>query len=149
MHLAFYQWTSRGSRKMVLQQYWRKLQRWWALVGPFAFNLQSIWSQTILVGFRSGDCGGQVIWRITLSRSNSHYTARRWLLSLSCWKINDLTKRKLAGMACRCKMLWWPCWFSVPSILNKWSKSFIAAIWPDKLDSHSLLTTFDGKTVLE
>ena len=48
---------------MVFQQSWRSTQRCWALVGCFFFTLRSNSSQTISVGFRLGDCGGQVIWR--------------------------------------------------------------------------------------
>ena len=40
--------------------------------------------------------------------------------SLSCWETNDSpTKRKPDGMAYRCRILWQPCWLSVPWILNK------------------------------
>jgi hypothetical protein len=41
----------------------------WALVGCFSFTLRSNSSQTIAIGLRSGDCGGQVIWCSTRSLS--------------------------------------------------------------------------------
>ena len=54
------------------------------------------------------------------SWSNSPYTAWKCVGPLSCWKTNDSpTKRKPDGMAYRCRMLWLPCWLSVPCILNK------------------------------
>jgi hypothetical protein len=69
---------------------------------------------------RSGDCGGQVIWCSTPSRSNSPYSLEVCVGSLSCWKTNDSrTKHKPDGMAYRCRMLWQPCWLSVPWTLNK------------------------------
>ena len=48
------------------------------------------------------------------------YTAWRCVWSLSCWKTNySPTKRKPGGMAFCCRILWWPCWLSLPWILNK------------------------------
>ena len=73
---------------MVFQRSWRSSQRCWALVCCFAFTLWSNSSQTISVRFGLSDCGGQV------------------------------TKCKADGMACRCRMLWSPCWFSVHWILS-------------------------------
>jgi hypothetical protein len=52
--------------------------------------------------------------------SNSPYKAWRCDGSLSCWKTNDsTTRREPNGMVYRCRMLGWPCWLSVPWILNK------------------------------
>jgi hypothetical protein len=57
--LAFSQLASWG---MLFQQSWRSSHISWALVGCFFFTLRSNSSQTISIGLRSGDCGGQVIW---------------------------------------------------------------------------------------
>ena len=47
------------------------------------------------------------------------HTSWRCVGSLSCWKTTDSpTKRKPDGMANRCRMLWYPCWLSVPWIIN-------------------------------
>ena len=56
--LAFSQPASPGR---LSQQSWRSSHICWAL-GCFSFILQSNSSQTISIGLRSGDCGGQVIW---------------------------------------------------------------------------------------
>ena len=57
--LAISQSTSSG---MLFQQSWRSSHICWALVGSFSFTLRSNSSQTISIGLRLGDCGGQVIW---------------------------------------------------------------------------------------
>ena len=64
--LAFSQPASPG---MLFQQSWRSSHICWALVGCFSFTLRSNSSQTISIGLRSGDCGGQVIWCSTPSLS--------------------------------------------------------------------------------
>ena len=69
-------------------------------------------------------CWGRVIVEAALHHSpswpNSPYTAWRCVLSLSSLKTNDSpTKRKPDGMLYRCRMLWLPCWLSVPWFLNK------------------------------
>ena len=51
--LAFSQPASPGMRFQ---------QSCWALVGCFSFTLWSNSPQTISIGLRSGDCGGQVTW---------------------------------------------------------------------------------------
>jgi hypothetical protein len=56
--LAFSQPASWG---MLFQKSWRSSHICWALVGCFYFTLLSNSSQTISIGLRSGDCGGQVI----------------------------------------------------------------------------------------
>ena len=97
---------------MVFQQSWRSSQRCWALVGCFAFTLQSNSSQTISVGFRLSDCGGQVI-SITLFHGQI-----------------ALTKpRRVFGAIVLLKNKWWSHqaqsrWYgmslqNVPLILNK------------------------------
>ena len=78
-----------ASPGMLFQQSWRSSHICWALVGCFSFTLRSNSSQTISIGLRSGDCGGQVIWCSTHhspSCSNSPNTAWRCVGSLSCWK---------------------------------------------------------------
>ena len=68
---------------MLFQQSWRSSHICWALVGSLFFTLWSNSSQTISVWFRSGDCGGQVIWCSTPSLSfleNGPYTAWRCVL---------------------------------------------------------------------
>ena len=52
----------------------------WALVGCFSFNLRSNSAQTISIGLRSGDCGGQVIWCSTISLPFLVNTAWRCVL---------------------------------------------------------------------
>ena len=64
--LAFSQPASPG---MLFQQSWSSSHICWALVGCFSFTLQFNSSQNISIGLRSGDCGGQVIWRSTPSLS--------------------------------------------------------------------------------
>ena len=58
-----------ASPRMIFQQSWRSSHICWALVGCFFFTLWSYSSQTISIGLRSGDCGGQVICCSTLSLS--------------------------------------------------------------------------------
>ena len=62
--LTFSQPASPG---IIFQQSWRSSHICWALVGCFSFTLQSNSSQTISIGRRLGDCGGQVIWCSTPS----------------------------------------------------------------------------------
>ena len=51
------------------------------------------------------------------SWSNGPYTAWRCVGSLSCWKTNDSpSKCKPDGMVYHCRMLWYSCCLSVPSI---------------------------------
>ena len=54
---------------MLFQQSWRSSHICWALVGCFSFTLQSNSFQTISIGLRLADCGGQVIWFSTPSLS--------------------------------------------------------------------------------
>lgn len=85
---------------------WKSFQTCWVLSGCFSFTLCSNASQTISIGFRSGDCGSQVVWLWcgTLSLSfleklilhNLHVCFG----FLFCWKTNDL---KPDGMMCHCK----------------------------------------------
>ena len=51
--------------------------------------------------------------------SNRPYTAWRCVLGHCPVKKDSPTKRKPDGIAYHCRMLWWPCWLSVPWILNK------------------------------
>ena len=64
--LAFSQPASPG---IIFQQSLRSSHIWWTLVGCFSFTLQSNSSQTISIGLRSDDCGGQIIWCSSLSLS--------------------------------------------------------------------------------
>jgi hypothetical protein len=57
--LAFSQPASPG---MLFQQSWRNSHICWALAGCFSFNLLSNSFQTVSIGLKSGDCGGQVNW---------------------------------------------------------------------------------------
>ena len=51
---------------------------------------------------------------------NSPYTAWRCVGSWSCWKTHhNPTKYKPDRMVGCCRTLWYPCWLSVPWILNK------------------------------
>ena len=66
---------------MLFQQSNRSTHICGSLDCCFSFTLWSNSSQTISIAFRSGDCGGQVIWDAalhnSLSWSNSPYTAWR------------------------------------------------------------------------
>lgn len=77
---------------------------------PFAFTLQSTSSQSVWIGFRSGDCESQVVWHSTPSNPFSVksplHSLEVCLWSLSCWEINDgPTQGKLDGLACCCTIL--------------------------------------------
>ena len=103
---------------------WRSSHISWALVGCFSFTLQSNSTQTISIGLRLGDCGGQGSSDAALhhspSWSNSPYTT--WSCVLGHCPVETQmivpTKRKPDGMVYRCRILCWPCWLSVPWILN-------------------------------
>ena len=56
-----------ASPRILFQQSWRSSHICWAPVGCFSFTLQSNSSQTISIGLRSSDCGGQVIWYSTIT----------------------------------------------------------------------------------
>ena len=47
---------------MLFQQSWRSSHICWVLVRCFSFTLRSNSSQSVSIGLRSGDRGGQVIW---------------------------------------------------------------------------------------
>ena len=64
--LAFSQPASPG---MLFQHSWRSSHICWAPVGCFSFTPRFNTSQTISIGLRSGDFGGQVIWCSTPSLS--------------------------------------------------------------------------------
>ena len=113
--------SMRKSRWMLFQQSWRRFQRCWALVGCFAFALWSKPSQLglgrVTVDARSSDAA---LHHLPSWSDNQYKGLAVCLGSLSCWKTNDgPAKRKPAGVAGRGRVLWLPCWFSVPWILNK------------------------------
>lgn len=89
---------------------------------PFASTLLSISSQTILFGFRSGDCGSQVIWcSIPYSPYWSNSTAWR------CVWVTDIGDLQLLlvffsrggpHVSQFCRSAWWSEWESVSKFLT-------------------------------